>query len=159
MVFLFNKTITNILPNYIHHETVNDKNCILNDKNPQVFHKVNYLQKQLKNIIERSQEKYYLRISKKLMDLMASPKTYWSILKTLLNNKKFLKENKYVTDFKNNNNNNNNNNNTKKTELFDCFFAEQCSIIDNSSEIPLVFAKKQTSLSQQSLSLAMILQH
>ena len=82
MVFLFNKTITNILPNYIHHETVNDKNCILNDKNPQ---------KQLKNIIERSQEKYYLRISKKLMDLMASPKTYWSILKTLLNNKKFLK--------------------------------------------------------------------
>ena len=91
MVFLFNKTITNILPNYIHHETVNDKNCILNDKNPQVFHKVNYLQKQLKNIIERSQEKYYLRISKKLMDLMASPKTYWSILKTLLNNKKFLK--------------------------------------------------------------------
>ena len=61
---------------------------ILNDKNPQIFQKVKYLQTQLKNLIEHSQEKYYLRISKKLMNPVTSLKTYWSILKTLLYNKK-----------------------------------------------------------------------
>ena len=113
MVFLFNKTIENILSDYIPHETVtcNDKDLpwinrnikqqiqekndtyrsyISNDKNSQKFNKVKYVQNQLKNLIECSQGKYYLRISKKLINSMAGPKTYWSILKTFLNNKKFL---------------------------------------------------------------------
>ena len=38
----------------------------LNDKNLQIFHKVKYLQKQLLNLIELSQEKYYIHISKKI---------------------------------------------------------------------------------------------
>ena len=159
MVFLFNKTIKNIFSNFIPHETVTcddrdppwinnnikqliqEKNdtyriYILNDKNPQIFQKVKYLQTQLKNLIEHSQEKYYLRISKKLMNPMTSLKTYWSILKTLLNNKKIpcipplLQDNKYVTDFK------------KKAELFNLFFAKQCSKIDDSGELPLNFVKK-----------------
>ena len=54
----------------------------------------------------------------------------------MLNNKKIpcipplLQDNKYVTDFK------------KKAELFNLFFAEQCSKIDNSSKLPLNFLKK-----------------
>ena len=70
------------------------------------------------------------------MNRMTSLKTYWSILKILLNNKKhpcippLLQDNKYVTDFK------------KKAELFNSFFAEQFSIIDNSSELPSNFLKK-----------------
>ena len=107
MVFLFNKTVKNILSNCNPHETVtfDDRNLpstisnisqeknntyrsyILNDKNPQIFHKVKYLQNQLKNLIEHNLEKYYLRVSKKLIDPMTSPRTYWSILKTLLINK------------------------------------------------------------------------
>ena len=62
---------------------------------------------------------------------MTSAKTYyWSILKSLLNNKKFpctpplFHQIKYVTDFK------------KKAELFNCFFTKQCSIVNNSSELP-----------------------
>ena len=59
---------------------------------------------------------------------MTNPKTYWSILKSLLSNKIpcitfLLQENKYVADLK------------KKAELFNCFFAKQCNIIDNSSEL------------------------
>ena len=80
MVFLFSKTIKNIFSNFIPYETVTcdyrdppwiDKNIkqliqeknntyrsyILNDKNHQIFHKVTYLQKQLKILIEHSQEK------------------------------------------------------------------------------------------------------
>ena len=176
MVFVFNTTIKNIFSNFIPHETVTcehrdplwinsnikqliqEKNdtyriYILSDKNPQIFQKVKYLQTQLKNLIEHSQEKYYLRISNKLMNPMTSLKTYCSILKALLNNKKIpcipplLQDNKYVTDFK------------KKAELFDLFFAKQCSIIDNSSELPSNFLKKQTNLSLQLPSLVMILQH
>ena len=62
---------------------------------------------------------------------MTSLKTYWSLLKTLLNNNKnssyLLQDNKYVTDFK------------KKAELFNLLFAKQCSKIDNSNELPLNF--------------------
>ena len=61
---------------------------ILSNKNPQIFEKVNYLQNQLKLLTESNKERYYLRISKKLMDPMTSAKTYWSILKSLLNKKK-----------------------------------------------------------------------
>ena len=70
------------------------------------------------------------------MDPMTSLKTYWPLLKTLLKNKKIpcipplLQDNKYVTDFK------------KKIELFNLFFTKQCSKIDNSSELPLNFLKK-----------------
>ena len=65
------------------------------------------------------------------MDPMTSLKTYWSLLKTLLNNNKnflyLLQDNKHVTDFK------------KKAELFNLLFAKQCSKIDNSNELPLNF--------------------
>ena len=35
----------------------------------------------------------------------------------------------------------------RKGELLNLFFAKQCSIIDNSSELPSNFLKKQTNLS------------
>ena len=85
MVFLFNKNIKNTLSNCIFHDDdrdplwINDnikqliqekndtyRNYILNNKNPQIFHKIKYLQKQLKNLIERSQEKYYCSVLKKI---------------------------------------------------------------------------------------------
>ena len=106
-----NKTVKNIFPNFLPHETVTcdyrdppwinnnikqliqEKNntyssYILNDKKPQIFRKVKHLQKQLKKLIEHSQEKYYLSISKKLVDPMTIIKTYWSLSKTLSNNNK-----------------------------------------------------------------------
>ena len=108
-----NKTIKNIFSNFIPHETVTCdyrdpswinsnikqliqeksntyRSYILNDKKPQIFHKVKHLQKQLKKLIEQSQEKYCINISKKVMDPMTRIKTYLSLLKTLSNNKKLL---------------------------------------------------------------------
>ena len=164
MVFLLNKTIKkllNIFSNFIPHETVTcddrdplwinnnikqliqEKNdtyriYILNGKNPQIFQKVKYLQTQLKNSIEQSQKKYYLRISKKLMNPMNPIPCIPALLQY----------NKYVTDLK------------KKAKLFNLFFAKQCSIIDISGELPSNFLKKNlTNLSLQLLSLVMILQN
>ena len=63
------------------------------------------------------------------MEPSTSRKTYWSVLKFFQNNKKIpcippiFHENRFVTDFKG------------KAELFYSFFAKQCSIMDNGSEI------------------------
>ena len=87
-----------------------------------------------------------------MMDPATSAKTYWSTLQTLLNNKKIpfipplFHQSKYVTDFK------------KKAELFNSFFTKQCSIIQNSSKLPLTLNKKLKILFQVLLSTVMILQ-
>ena len=59
------------------------------------------------------------------MEPSTSPKTYWSVLKSFHNNKK---NTLYSTNFSRNF--------KEKAELFNSFFAKQCSIIDNGSEIP-----------------------
>ena len=112
MAFLFNRTIKNILSNYIPHEIIicddrdppwinnrvkeiiYEKNdtfqCYLHgNKDPKLFNKVEYLQNELKSLIEANKEKYYSRISKRMINPLTSTKTYWSILKSFLNNKKF----------------------------------------------------------------------
>ena len=64
------------------------------------------------------------------IDRATSSKAYWSILKTFLNGKKILcippvfHNTKFVIDFK------------EKAELFNTFFAEQCSLPKNNSELP-----------------------
>ena len=105
MVFLFNRTIKNILSNYILHEIVifddrdspwinnrikeliNEKNdtfqCYLHSsKGPELFNEVEYLQKELKFLIEANKEKYYSHISEKIMNPLTSAKTCWLILKS-----------------------------------------------------------------------------
>ena len=67
---------------------------------------------------------------------MTSTKSYWSTLKMFLNNKKIpcilpLKhQNKYVTDF------------NKKAEIFNSFFAEPCSLMNNCSKLCQTFLKR-----------------
>ena len=57
-------------------------------------------------------------------------KTYWSILKTFYNNKKIpqipplLEDDKFVTDMK------------TKADIFNKFFAEQCTPLKNDSKLP-----------------------
>ena len=153
MVHLFNRTIKNILRNLIPNETItcDDRDppwinssirSLIQDKNEtykrfkrsnnssQYFENFQSLQNVLGVSIEASKERYYSRLSMKLMEPSTSPKTYWSVLKSFYNNKKIpcilpiFHENRFVTNFK------------EKAELFHSFFAKQCSIIDNGSEIP-----------------------
>ena len=85
--------------------------------------------------IENSKQTYYSKLSSKLANPAASSKTYWSILKTLLKNKKIpcipllFHENKFITSFK------------EKVELFNTFFANQCTLLNNSSVLPNSLAK------------------
>ena len=79
--------------------------------------------------IEKSKEQLYSRISTKLMDPTISPKAYWLILKTSLNNKKIpgippsYHKNNYIADFK------------EKTQIFNDFFARQCTLVENTRKL------------------------
>ena len=77
-----------------------------NNKDIQLFRRFQCIQNLLTATIEKSKEQFYSRISTKLMDPTISPKSYWSILKTYLNNKKMpcvppiYHNNNYITNFK-----------------------------------------------------------
>ena len=153
MVNIFNETISNILNNYILHEAiicndqdppwinnkvkkeVQEKNQLFrrvksNINNGTLSKKLQCLQNKLTDLIVTAKRQYYTRISMKLMGPTTSAKTYWSILKRCLNDKRIpcipplFHDNKFVTDFK------------KKAELFNSFFSKQCSIIDYGSKLP-----------------------
>ena len=145
MVSIFNQTIINILCNFIPHETVlfddrdppwmnkeikkliHEKKSIFNcfrqnNNDKQLLDRLKDLQAQLNFLIEKSKGKYYSRLTSKLSDIGKSSKAYWSILKSFLIGKKIpcipplFENNEYITDFK------------KKAELFNSFFANQCSL-------------------------------
>ena len=159
---MFNKTIKNTMSNYSPHETIIchdrdplwikkdikqlilDKNhayksYIRNDKSLQFFNQFQFLQTKLKSFIEKSKNQCYACISHKLLDkTKTSQKSYWSILKIYLNNKKIpynqalLHEDKFVTDFK------------QKVNIFNNVFADQCYIVRNNSELPATLSHTHT---------------
>ena len=60
----------------------------------------------LKTSVQESKQKYYCHLSGKLLDSKTSPKSYWSIWKTFLNNKKIpcipplLHSDRFIMNFK-----------------------------------------------------------
>ena len=156
-VFILNKTILNILSNFFPHETltiddnkdslwftkkikkiIQEKSNVYksyrnskNNNNTHYLRRLKVLQEDLYNAIEVSKQNDYSRIAYRLTHIQKNIKVYWTLLKRFVNNKKLplipplFHGNEYVTDFK------------KKAELFNSFFAKQCSLISNSSELPL----------------------
>ena len=150
---IFNKTVFNILSNFIPHEVIvcdykdppwfNGKiKSLINEKlrtynayrknivNSQLRKNLSSLQQRLRDLIDDSKQKYFSRLTHKLSTIQKSSKAYWALLKFFLNNRKIpvipplFHSNKFVTDFK------------EKAELFNSFFAKQCSLIKNDSKLP-----------------------
>ena len=100
------------------------------------FEKFTSLQIQLSSLIETRKQNYHFRLAEKLRDRKTSPKAYWSLMETFLNNKNFpcippiFYENDFVIDFQ------------KKAEIFNEFFAKQRTVVPNSSKLPSVFIRK-----------------
>ena len=92
---------------------------------------LNALTLDISNAISSSKLKYHERLANKLNDPKTAPKTYWAILKTFVNGSKIplipplLVDNKLVTDF------------LDKANLFNNFFAKQCTPISNDSTVPV----------------------
>ena len=87
-----------------------------NNNNSQHFENFQFLQNLRGVSTEASKQKYYPCLSTKLMDLSTSHKIYWSVLKSLRDNKKIpcispiFHESRFVTNFK------------EKNELFNSLF-------------------------------------
>ena len=162
-VHLFNQTIKNILCNFIPHETVTcddrdpqwinskikglikekniAKKCYLqNNKDINLFRRFQCMQNLLTATIQKSKEQFYSQILTKLMDPTINPEIYWSILKIFLNNKKIpcippiYHNNNSITDFK------------EKAQIFNDFFAKQCTLVENPSKLPTNSFKKANNL-------------
>ena len=101
-----------------------------------IFNKFQSLQAHLKTTIQEFNRKCYSRLSDILLDSKTSPKLYWSILNTFLNNKKIpcipplLHNGKLIVDFQ------------EKAELLNDFFSKQYSLVNNNSKLPSVLIKK-----------------
>ena len=112
-VSIFSETILNVLSNCIPHETLTcddkdppwfnsriksllqDKNKLYKDfrrsnTNAQLVNKLNHFQEQINFVINRSKQNYYVWMTKKLTNVSKNCKAYWSLLRRLLNNKKYL---------------------------------------------------------------------
>ena len=104
-VYFITNTLLNIILNLILHETIicddrdppwinNEIKMFVFEKNlafkSLLFKKFKALHYQLHIPIEELKEKYYTKLSSRIADPVTSPKTYWSILKTFLNNKDIL---------------------------------------------------------------------
>ena len=150
---LFNETVLNIFSNFCPSKIIvcNDKdppwhtNEVKNlitlknhafkmyQENPSgnfEYDHVLAITKQLNETLKVSKEEYYEKLTSQLMNPATSTKKYWSILKTHLNGKKIplipplLHNNEFISDF------------TEKAQIFNEFFSNQCTPIDNDSEIP-----------------------
>ena len=110
-VLNINKTVLNILSNFITHELIvwdgkdspwfntkikslireKIKICKSSAKNietNQQIEKLKSLQNRLKQMIDDSKYNYYSRLANKLLNVQSNSKLYWYILKTFLINKK-----------------------------------------------------------------------
>ena len=152
-VSLFNSTILNIISNFIPNETITCdhrdlpwmnsfiKNLIhakynfykkFVRKSNNMYHDYAFknLQNHLNQSIQIAKQNYVNKIAQRLGDPSTSSKCYWSLLKTLLNRKKItcipplFHGDKYIVDFQ------------EKSEIFNSFFADQCSPIPNRSILP-----------------------
>ena len=152
-VEIFNSTLSNIMNNYIPNKVISFddrdapwitntikkkilfknsllRNYLKNGKTLNDFSKVEYARNELITLIEEGKKVHYDRINAKLRDPNTSSKTYWSILKSLFSDRKLpiippiLSNNNFVTDFH------------AKANIFNQFFAEQCTVINNSSVLP-----------------------
>ena len=113
-VLILNKTILNILSNFIPHETltvddkdppwfrkkiknlIQEKNNVYksyqnskNNNNVHYLRRLKVLQEDLHNAIEVSKLSYYFRITYKLTHIQKNTKVYWTLLKRFF--KRFLK--------------------------------------------------------------------
>ena len=108
-ISIFNETILNIMTNFIPHETkifndreppwINNKvktmiqekskiyQLYLKNKSNMLATKLKTMQNLIYKTLESCKSKYYGNISKKLCSKAIAPKYYWSLLKTMLNDK------------------------------------------------------------------------
>ena len=103
---------------------------------------ISALSNQCTKTILEAKEKNFRQLSQKLINLSTEHKTYWKIINRFVNNKKtpisppLLVSNKIISNF------------SEKANLFNKFFAFQCTPLENNSSLPFTsFLPKNRKLS------------
>ena len=115
----FNKNIINLIKN----KNIFYKSHTANENSTDKKEAIKALQNKLTSTTENAKSEYYSKLSMKLSNPETSSKVYWSILKSFVNDKKIpvisplYHNGNFITHFR------------QKAELFNSFFAEQCSIL------------------------------
>ena len=159
-----NETILNVFRNYVPNKymTIDDKDpvwmnetvkskiktrnklfkqYIENGRFESDFMKIETLITEINDLITSTKDLHYNNLAKRLNNPLLQAKTYWSILKTFYNDKKIpkipplLTDDKFVTDI------------PTKANIFNKFFADQCTPLKNGSVLP----KSQIFLTQSRL--------
>ena len=100
-----------------------------NSSNLELKRHLKFLQENLNNSTESSEQRCCSRIANILNNTQKNSRSYWSLMKISLNNKKIplisplYHENRFITDFK------------EKAELFNSFFSKKCSLLANYGEL------------------------
>ena len=152
-VIALNETILNVFRNYVPNRyiTVDDKDpvwmneiikskmktknnlykqYIQNGRFESDFAVIESLITEINELVSRTKALYYENLAKKLNNPLLQAKTYWSILKTFYNDKKIplipplLIDDNFVTDIQ------------AKANIFNKYFADQCTPLKNSSILP-----------------------
>ena len=152
-VIALNETILNVFRNYVPNKyiSVDDKDpvwmneiikskmktrnklfkqYILNGRFESDFILIESLVNELNDLISQTKTLYYENLAKKLNNPLLQAKTYWSILKTFYNDKRIplipplLIDDTFITDTQ------------AKANIFNNFFAEQCTPLKNNSMLP-----------------------
>ena len=110
--------INNKIKSLIKNKTESFKNCV-KPNNPESIRHIEQMMDTLRKNIETSKQKFYFKLFRKLALNKINPKSYWSILKRFLNNKKtpcippLIHNHQSVVAFK------------EKSELFNLFLLKQ----------------------------------
>ena len=149
-VNLSNSTLTNIFSNFIPNKLVifNDqdppwfykkikakiklknrvyKEYIKNDRPEDLYYWLQNLTSEISSYISKCKNDYFIRLWRKLGDPSRSIRPYWATLRTLWNGKSLpnisplLINNELITEFE------------AKANMFDKYFASQCTTISNNS--------------------------
>ena len=154
-VIALNETILNVFQNYVPNKyiTVDDKDpvwmneiikskiktknllfnqYIQNGRFESDFVFIENLTTEINELISSTKNLYHENLAKKLNNPLLQAKTYWPILKSFYNEEKkipiippLLVDNKIVTDIQ------------TKANIFNKFFAEQCTPLTNDSVVPV----------------------
>ena len=122
--------------NLIKNKNIFYKSHTANENSTDHKEAIKTLQNKLTSTIENAKSEYYSKLSIKLLNPKTCSKAYWSILKIFVNDKKIpiipplYHNGNFITDF------------CQKAELFNSFFAEQCSTLPNSSKLPTNLAPR-----------------
>ena len=106
------------------------KQYVKNGRPEDLYYLLQSLTSEISSYISKCKNDYFIRLGKKLGDHSRSIKTYWATLKTLWNGKKvpnippLLVNDELISEFE------------VKANIFNKYFASQCTTINNNSVLP-----------------------